>query len=209
MNQMIKFPQKLRPLSLIVPMIIIFSTCTPPMPIPLSDWEQRRNGDYLEYPLVTDADKYEAIMNMFPEDYNNFTSRDTIEDWESFYRNHCRTKFDLYGYGGITAGKAHYVKRRDPDYSPFKIEHDFLLFGITFWGTTRRVKCLELVWGGKRESTSDGFVANVVVCFSHFSINKGIGRRMVAIDLLPLQSPDTNEIYINFQGYDRLIRYVY
>jgi hypothetical protein len=213
MNQFLTLAIKLSPGFILVLVIFILTTCTPPEPAFVQEWKKRKNGDYFVYPLVNNADKYQAIMDMPTDAPGNYMKRDTTEDLKHYFENYCRKRFSLSGYGWISAGKPFKTKRHEPDYSPFKIENDYLLFLIRYEGSlihSSGFKCLELVWDEKYETTPEGhLIANVVICFSHFSNNPAYGRQWVAFDLLPLQSADTNEIYINFQGYDKLIRYSY
>jgi len=57
--------------------------------------------------------------------------------------------------------------------------------------------------------SSEGLTVNVVLCFKNFDNRKAIVWRYVGFDLLPLQTPESNLIYINFQGYNRFIKYEY
>ena len=87
--------------------------------------------------------------------------------------------------------------------------NDYLLFVLGYGGAGYKGDALKLIWDGKYHKGNEGLSVNVVICFRNFDKRMSKSWCYVGFDLLPLQTPESNVVYINFQGYNRFIKYEY
>lgn len=119
-----------------------------------------------------------------------------------------QSAYTLKKYGDIYAGKL--VSRSDYDRDALKILGDYLVFSIQTggYGTSPLIK-YKVVWNGKYYNTKDGLTVDLVFSFKNLDFHRALVHMDFKVDLTPIMSLSSDNININFIGYDRLINFQY
>ncbi|MEO9474361.1 MAG: hypothetical protein ABJG41_02470 [Cyclobacteriaceae bacterium] len=136
----------------------------------------------------------------------------TINEWQ----------YNLYGPDGFRYRRNRYsnflhdlsIKNLNNEYDPpFEICKDNLLFTIWYSGDgimENEAANFELIWDGFYQINKQGrTIVNLAFASKNFKTRKRQDHKQIKFDLTRIKTSQTNELYINFIGYNKLLKFSY
>jgi hypothetical protein len=116
--------------------------------------------------------------------------------------------YTLKNYGEMWAGMG--GERKTYNQDALKILGNYLVFKIQTGGAgnSQLIK-YSIIWNGKYYQTKDGLTVDLVFSFKNLDTRRALVHKDFKIDLTPIVKSNSDNVNINFVGYDRLISFQY
>jgi len=170
--------------------------------------EKLRHYELLQ--LTINNDEFIETMNPEANDYDISVVNGQLNIYPELMERNFQSGFSIPGYGSIYAGKLT-RKYNHQDADPFEVIEDNLLFTINYGGgnSPSELVIYKLIWNGEYYLKNNMLTVDLVLSFKDLDPRRANVYNDVRFNLTPLQTNKSEQLNINFLGYDKPINYKY
>lgn len=174
----------------------------------LIDNQTERLSHYEPLEVTISKEIFLETLNPITDGHSISFENGRMKIYAELMNKNFQSEFSIPDYGDIYAGELTRKYDRQLD-DPLEIIQDNLLFTINFGGGGSGLVAYKLIWNGQYYMTDGVPTVDLVFSFKDLDPQRANIHRYIGYDLSPLQSSETNQMNVNFLGYNKLLKYEY